>query len=433
MHKTTSAALATAVAALNLCAQGPVNIIAPASSPDPVVNTTVITDDGAGHLVSKIQQCEVRSIGAGQYRVAASVQFWDPTHTSTLSETNLITGTLVLVTSPPIWAPNQDVAALNQTSTTVDEYQLSISSDGLNAVWDSYVPRTYPNSGAASTTFCCHRASTAVPFAAANVRAITGVGAGGVDPHIGEELANGHVILYHIDFVFTGNAIVKGDLDPATGILGPTTTAAQYNAPGAGFNHSPFVHRDSSGKARAMNYSEYPATTPQNSSAFFTEGVDNDGTPERVVDGGALLHWFNNPGLVGGSWHYSTSAQSEPWSQEVTMIANSDLTSGSGSIVAWSPVRPVTGSGVFISVVGIGIDVTSVGAPPYQLPPVMNDIWIFPNVGVLPIAFHDQYNGIAEWPLTGVPALNLTFAMQLVTFDGATGNIMASNTSYVRL
>jgi len=357
------------------------------------------------------------------------VQFLDPVTNTTVPEASLLTGNLNLGVSPPVWTPNQDVAAFNLTGTTVDEYQLSISQDGLTAVWDRYQATTYPNN-ATGNSFCCRRASTAVPFAGASICAISGVGAGGVDPHIGEELTNGHVILYHIDFLSTTPNIVKGDLNPLTGALGPTTVVAAWTAAG-GFNHSPFVMRDSTGKARALCYSEYPGL-PQHSNVYFSEGVDNDGTPEVIIDGLVPApEWYNNPGLVGGTWHYCTSGRTEPQLQEVSMLANCDLTSGSGRIVAWAPVRPLPGSGVYISIVGIGQMV-----PPgleYQVPPVLGNLHILLTVGITPIAFHDQYGGGAEWLFSNVPPLFTTFDMQLITLDSAAGTISASNTAVVRL
>src|SRR5262245_41799668 len=361
-------ALASA-ATLSQCliGQAPVARWGPLLLPDPFINTTVINVDGNGTPVSKIQQCEVRSLGGGLYRIAAAVQLLDPSTSQPTSDSTLITGTLVLSSSPPAWFPNNDVVALSVTGTTIDEYQLSISSNGLIAVWDRY--------GTAPNSFCCTRASTAVPFSSANTRVITNVATGGVDPHIGEELPNGHVTLFHIGPASSANSIVKGDLDPATGTLGATTMVAPYAGAGAGgFNHSPFVFRDGSGKARALAYSEFPASGPQHSNAFFTEGVNNDGTPEMILDGAPASRWFNNPGLVGGTWHYSTSAQTEPQMQEVTVLANADLTSGSGSVVAWAPVRPLVNT-LFYSVVIAGVDVTTLSQPPYQLPPILGDIW----------------------------------------------------------
>jgi hypothetical protein len=410
--------------ALPVLAQGPVARIGALQLPDPFVNTTTINNDGVGNTIVKFQQCEVRSLGAGLYRICATVHF-----AATPATCSLITGTLDMTVSPPVWAPSQDVAAFNQTGTGVDEYQLSMSQDGLNAVWDRYVATTYPNSGAAAYTFVCHRNSTAVPFNINDIRAVTGVGIGGVDPHIGEELPNGHVILYHIDFLVTNNQIVKADLDPVTGVLGPVSTVVSYTGPlPTGFNHSPFVHRDSTGAARALNFSTNVAAGA--SHAYFTEGVNDDGTPEKILDGQIpLARWFNNPGLVGGSWHYTTSGVTEPQLQEVTMVANTTLVGGNGRIASWAPARPLPGSGTFISVIGIGIDVGSLSLPPYQIPPVINDFWIYPTLGVTDIRIHDPYNGRAEWVFNNTPLFNMTLTMQMVTLDTLNSQIHASNTA----
>jgi hypothetical protein len=82
----------------------------------------------------------------------------------------------------------------------------------------------------------------------------------------------------------------------------------------------------------------------------------------------------------------------------------------------------------FVSIVGIGSL-----APPYPIPPVINDIWIFPNVGVLPIRYHDQYTGLAEWVFSSVPLFNVTWQMQLITLDAATSTFFASNTALLLL
>jgi hypothetical protein len=426
------AAVAAASIAMPLASQANVARIGPLTVPDPLVNTAVISAfvnvAGVAAPVRALQQCELRSLGGGLYRVAA-------TEGPIGADLSLITGTLNLGVFPPLWTPNADVNAFNASGIN-DEYQLSISQDGRTAVWDVYPPaRTYPN-GATGTTFVCYRTLTTAPFPGANIRAIApGVGQGGVDPHIGEELPGGNVVLYYIypdppiPGINTGD-IVKAVLNPLTGALGAPSLVAPYTVPGGtGWNHSPFVHRDSTGQARALNYSQIPATGGTTlSDAVFTEGVANNGTPEVVLDGTAAGVWFNNPGLVGGSWHYCTSGNTQPQLQEVSMIANTDLRPGSGRVAAWAPARPLPGSMPFVSIVGIGSL-----APPYPIPPVINDIWIFPNVGVLPIRYHDQYTGLAEWVFSSVPLFNVTWQMQLITLDAATSTFFASNTALLLL
>jgi hypothetical protein len=399
----------------------------PTLLPDPWINTGVINVDGAGNTIVKIEQCEVRSVGLGNYRIAAAVHTLDLATNQPTADTSLITGNLNLGVSPPVWTPNNDAAALSLPGTSVDEYQLSISVDGLTAVWDRYA-------ALAPNTFCCRRSSTTVPFSSANTRAVTNVGAGGVDPHIGEELSNGHVILYHILVsLLNGSAsapLARADLDPVTGTLGATTVVASYFGAGVnGFNHSPFVFRDAAGKARAIAYSEFPASGPQHSNAIFSQGVNDDGTPEVILDGGPTSTWFNNPGLVGGTWHYCTSAQTQPQQQEVTILANADLTSGSGSVVAWAPARPQPGAAPFFSIVIAGIDVRSVSAPPYQVPPINGDIWVFATLGDTGIQMHDLYSGKVEWQFSGLTPIHSIWSLQLFSIDLSNNLILASNQS----
>src|SRR5262245_3906126 len=135
-----------------LIGQAPVARWGPTLLPDPWINTTVLNIDGAGNTISKIEQCEVRSVGNGNYRIAAAVHLLDLSTNQPTADSTLITGNLNLSVSPPVWTPNLDVAALSLPGTSVDEYQLSISADGLTAVWDRYDPLP-PN------TFCCQRSS----------------------------------------------------------------------------------------------------------------------------------------------------------------------------------------------------------------------------------------------------------------------------------
>jgi hypothetical protein len=424
MHKLVLASIAASAV---LTSQAPVGIVTPWSAPgnNPFVNTTIINSDGAGGIVSDIDQFELRHSGAGTYRVECTLRVVGQT------DSKLQAGSLNMAVSPPVWTPNQHLAALNMANAAVDEYQCSMSANGLVLVWDNYNASTTYN-GFVGQTWVATRASTAVPFATVNVLPVLGVGAGGVDPHIGEELANGNVVLYHIDFLGITPNIVKGELNPATGALINVTVVATYTGAGiSGFNHSPFALRDSTGKARCLSYSQYPQVGGAFSHSFFTEGINDDGTPQMILDGstagaGGVLTWHNNPGWVGGTFHSCTSAQTEPNLLEVTAIANADLTSGSGRIVAFAPARPLPGGGVFISVIGIGV---AAPAPGYALPPVVGNLWVFPTLGVLDLRFHNQYTGLAEWAFTNVPALNFAWEMQLITLDGAAGLIRAGNTA----
>jgi hypothetical protein len=111
------------------------------------------------------------------------------------------------------------------------------------------------------------------------------------------------------------------------------------------------------------------------------------------------------------------------------MVANTTLVGGNGRIAAWAPARPQPGTGSFLSVIGIGIDVGSLSLPPYQIPPVLNDFWIYPTLGVMDFRIHDPFNGLAEWVFTGVPPYALTFTMQMVTLDTLNSVIFTSNTA----
>jgi hypothetical protein len=434
MHKLV---LTTVSLSAALAAQAPVGVVSPWSSAtpgnNPIVNTTVINLDEAGNPILEIDQFEARHIGGGIYRCAATIGI--SIGGTAQPDLKLITGSLNLSGATPVWTPNADVVAFNQAGSGADEFQISLSSDGLTAVWDRYTAgTTYPASSthgasgtvavnATSNTWMCTRTSTSVAFAGADIRPIGGVGAGGVDPHIAEE--NGNIItLYHIDFVGPTPDIIKGTFDKTSttpSVAGTTSVVATHAGTASTFSHSPTAMRDSTGKARSLVFSEYKSSGGTFSDAFFQEGVVPSAERQEILDGqGPPLFWHNNPCTIGGTFHYCTSGQSEPNLLEVTALANATLTGG-GRIVAFAPVRP-NGGGTFISAIGIG---TPAGFG-YPIPPVVGDIWIFPSLGVLDIRFHNAQTGLAEWVFGAVPPMG-TLAMQVVTLDTAAGLIRAGN------
>src|SRR5262245_47479105 len=92
-----------------LVGQAPVARWSPLQLPDPFINTSILNVDGNGNTVSTIQQCEVRSLGGGIYRIAATVQLLDTSTNQPSTDFTLITGNLNLAVSPPVWSPNLDV------------------------------------------------------------------------------------------------------------------------------------------------------------------------------------------------------------------------------------------------------------------------------------------------------------------------------------
>lgn len=419
MRKFVLQTLSLAVGA-SLAAQGQIVPLAPNNAPE-LGAGTINSSTVSGEIVQSIDQIELRSLGGGAYRCTATAEMVGQ------NDSKIITGTLIL-SGTPTWIPSNDVEALNVAGTATDEFQGSISLDGLTYVWDNYQGATYPS--ATGTTFICHRLSTAVPFAVADVRAIAGVPGGGVDPHIGGELASGDIVLYFLD---VNGDISKMNVNPLTGATSAQTLAVAGGGNAAGqtpgtvnFSHSSFVQRDSAGNARGLTWSEFIGS---GSDGLWTEGVNNDGTPLCIAkrDLGGAAYWFANPAVVGGTiaWATATGGYGDPSKFGGNMVCNTDLRPGNAIIPVYAPIEPnpvAPGVSRFISVVAIGSS-----APPYQVPPVQGDILLFPTVGVLDIKFHANDTGYAQYTFGAVPVLNVAFDMQIITLDTSTSSIYAGN------
>lgn len=389
------------------------------SAADPNFGAGVISTDVNAVTISRIEQIELRHVGSGVYRTIVTAQMVGST------DTKLVAGFLNLTTNPPTWTPTNDLELLNLANTATDEFQGSMSQNGLLVTWDNYRTGTYPNGS--GTTLCCTRTNTGVQFQQADVRAVAGVPAGGVDPHIGQDLGGTNVLMAFLD---VNGDIGKCTLDCATGgVTNISVAVAGSGRPNFQFCHSAFTNRDGAGVARSLCYSEYVATSGGPSDGFWTEGMNNDGTPEIILPGtvGGVATWYANPAMVGGTWVHATARGGyiDPTKTGVNCVVNTDLTSGSGRLTAYSPISP-TFATVYISVVAIGIP-----APAYQIPPVIGDILLFPTVGVTDIRIHDANTGLAEWVFTGVPPLASSFVTQVITLGG--GSIYAGNTASLAL
>lgn len=399
----------------------------------PTVNSSMfgpatISTDFLNNSIQRIEQIEMRHLGAGVYRTVVTAVVVGST------DTKLVAGLLNLLSNPPTWTPTDDLEALNVANTATDEFQGSISADGLTVVWDNYNPATsYPNTGGAGTSFICRRASTSVQFNVNDVRILAGAAAGGVDPHIAQEVGT-NVLVTYIDFA--GNrGIIKCVYDPLTGtqVGAPSQCVTGSVLPSFQFCHSPFANRDSTGKPVAFGYSEYHNTAGNPSDALWVEDLDNTGTANVVVPGtaGGVATWYANPTVIGGTFVHACARGGyiDPAVTECTMVANADLTGGPGTrrIVGLAPIRPQL-NGSFISIVGLGVNI-----PLGPTPPVIGNIDITPIYGVLPIQFHDPFTGGAEWVFGNFPTLNQTWYMQIVTLDGANSLFYAGNVATVRV
>jgi hypothetical protein len=409
--------LSLAVAA-SLSAQG--NIGAPfASNNAPTFGAGVLASTVVGgEVVQSIDQIELRSLGGATYRCTFTAEIVGQ------NDSKMVSGLLVLA-GPPLWLPNNDVESLNTVATATDEFQCSISPDGLTCVWDNYAGTTYPNSGL-STSFICNRNSTSNAFNVNDARAMVGVPGGGCDPHIGGRKSNGDVIVYYL----TGPNISHGDFNPLTGTQSNTAVAVVGggNAPGQTpgtviFCHSPTVQLDSSGNARGLVWSEYIGS---GSDGLYTEAIDTTGTPRCLAqrDFAGSAHWFANPAAVGGSliWATATGGYGDPSQFNGNMVCNTNLRNGGGKIPIYAPMAPGAPFPVYWSVVAVGS-----AAPPYQIPPVIGDILLFPTVGVLELRLHIPDDGYAEYSFGPIPVLNASFDMQIVTIDTSSNLIYAGN------
>ena len=408
----------------SLAAQG---ILSPTVN-DPNFGATIITVDSANNTIQRIEQIELRHMGSGLYRTVVTAQVVGAT------DTKLVAGLLGLASSPPTWIPTNDLDLLNVQNTATDEFQGSMSADGLTVVWDNYnAATTYPNAGPAQS-FICHRANTSVQFQPNDVRAIANGTAGGMDPHIAQDVGPGlnpNILLSYLD---ASSNISKCIYDPLTGAqVGSATTAVV----GSGLNsfqfcHSSFANRDSTGKAVSMGYSEYHATTGNPSDAMWTEDLNNTGTPSVLIQGtvGGVATWYANPAIIGGTFVHACARGGyiDPTRTEANMVANADLRGAPGTrrIVGMGPIRPT--GGVVISIVGLGVPI-----PLGPTPPVIGNIDITPIYGILPVVFHNPFTGLAEWNFGNVPLLNQTWSAQIVTLDGNANLIYAGNVAQVFL
>lgn len=425
--------LVTSLLALPAIGQSPIAKIPPGAQLDPLFNSTIVNTNFAGHTIGKIHSAELKHVGGGIYRAALCVQAIDPVTFATNTWTDLLTGLLDLSQSTPVWTPDNNMALVNLPGTTISQFQLSLSDDGLVASWDSYTVVSYTTSAGLQSgqTFVCKRANAAAPFQVADVRAVQGVSAGGVDPHIGGTLSNGNVWFLHIDFTVVNGSLNGSELDPLTGALSNTWQVLNRAVAG-GFYHSGRFLSDSTGAPRAITCSDYPATGAF-SNFMLSEGVRNDGTLEQLVDGSAAgpigaASWINNPAVVGGSLRMCTDGAQGEWLLNATVLANASRdSSGNARVVCWSPTEPTLPISSYLSAVGFDF---SLLPTPIPLPVfTVGDLYV---AGLIfsPIILHDQHTGVGEWPIFGLPSgPGITLESQLFTMNLVSGEVYASNTA----
>ena len=407
--------------ALPLSAQG---LITPLG-PDPTVGLSRIATNFAGLAVQRIDQIELQPDipggVAGVYRVCCTVSI------SGFPDTDLLTGFLDLRLAPPVWTPTNEVDQLSTANGTMptqiqDDFQLSMSPDGLVVTWDNY--RTGPVAG--FFTFVCRRASTGVPFQRANALAITTLTGIWHDCSLGPPLGNGRYELFFSDAVLGASPapprdIMRGELDPATGIVFNVSLVKTRPA-GMSAAHSPGVLRDSTGVARALTFGQLNPSGTASDMLWTTNMVDTGATFMIANSALSNMSWFSNGCTNGGSFRFGGPFPA-PFIAEHTILADTIPIPGPVRIAGWAPIRPAALHPVFLSAVAIGNPL-----PPFPLPPVLEPIGIAPSIGITPLGFHDRFTGLAEWAFTVPPSLYLPgLVAQMITIDLSTNALHASN------
>lgn len=445
MHRGQFAVLVWTVSGL-IAQQPPLTPIVPLSiDPHTVAAGTtsglpaVITTDGSGATISVIAQLELRPMGSsGQYRVTgAALLMGNP-------RPQLFDGTLDLSVTPPAWSPGSSVQQLNVANKV--HFQLSMSPDGLVAVWDVYngvtsadYPALPPGSHYA---FVCARPSTVVPFRAGAVRAMftnrPPSSFPWTDSHLGDapQLPSGKYELFYSDATLGGQGdLWRGEVDPSTGTVTPVVIVRTKPSTGITYYHSPQDLRDSAGRVRALAFGQSPAATANSDILCARNGADT-GTPYVVMDGAVALPpplssaapiWFSNGTIVGGSITFGvyTTTQVDPHRAEYVLLTDANVRSGE-PLVAFAPIRPAAPAPAFLSWVAI-----STALLPAPVPTPWGLLLVDPTylVAITGPMVHDNLTGRAElsfgaytptWPTT-------TWPMQTVTLDLTTAALWFGN------
>lgn len=409
--------LGVLVVSLLLGASAPAQGLITPLGPDPEVDPTVINLGPIGQTVSRIDQIAMlpSSPASSSYYVCCTVWYG-----STPTDTSLLTGTLDLGVTPPVWTPDNSVASLNMAATVTrqDEFALTMSTDRLVIVWDNYAGATYPpNVTTTAYTFVCTRSSPTAPFLASNVQAVTPMTGGWSDAHLGAPLGNGSYELYFSDPIFS-NDIMCGALDPATGAVTAPVLVKSRSA-GSLAAHSPCVLRDSQGRARALSFGEV-APAYAYSSMLWTSNMVDAGTTVTLADG-SPSSWYSNGTSNGGTLRYG-GPLSGPHKVEVTLLADTIPRTGAVTIPGWAPLRPAASAPQFLSWVIVGFSTTTL-----PIPNIPEALEVLPDV-ILGFAIHDRFTGLAEWPLTVPAGLVLPpLFTQMLTYDVQAATMHFSN------
>lgn len=427
-------------------AQGPTTAFGPLAL-DPRTSPAIIATGAPPALqqVLVVPQIELRPIGAtGRYRVACVAVL-----AASGGRPRLLTGTLDLGVSPPVWTPNADVEKLNVISVPNSAFQLTMSDDGLVVMWDNYRAAgvTYSNVPVAANTFVCKRASTAVAFDEADVRAVfVGRPVGGLpwsDPRLVGASGNGRYQILFGDAALGGSGqLVRAEIDPTTGQVSGWTELGFKPSAGIDYFHSPNDLRDSTGAIRALVYGIAPSGAAH-SSILFSRRPSGDAARYTLIDGAVEpavpgpTSWFSNGCAIGGTmlygaWSNPLGTQIHPHSIDYVLLPDADLTAGQ-SIAVFAPIRPANGgSPVHLTWFALG---PAAAPSPIPLPPSLGSLLLDPFTAVVHStpAIHDPYTGLAEWSFPGLPLLGVSTMMQTITFDLGSGVSLLGNAAELKL
>ncbi|MGE0144611.1 MAG: hypothetical protein AB7T19_15110 [Planctomycetota bacterium] len=386
------------------------------------------TTNGLGFNITEVAQVFLVANPAGGYWGSATVK------KSTGTDFDAITFSWAGPGNQPV--ANADANSLNGTA---DEFQMSLSTDGLITVLDAGAGN--PNTGGANRPFLASRATPSGPFTfVATISGAFPSAAGYYDPQLGRyDLdQNGTVddVLY---WAAPSGGIDCGILNRATGAISATRTAIPaLSVAGFQFCHSPTPQYDATGVSHALIFSVFASATgsdsyyyPGRNSADYPGATLAGLQPYAMFDDGT--NWDANPALVRGSAYYAraTGGYTDPLLVEFFSMSGMSVSAsagGTGTIYGALPLGQST---------SILTGAINIGAPvPSPLPVSAFGLNGFGNLCIAPFA------SVGTGSTTGDFAVNLTFPagfpagalpMQGVMLNVLTQEVYLSNVAYLEL
>lgn len=338
MHKILFSALACAAVAATSTAQLVIDPCGPAVFGTPLGNA----DLGNLNLnVTEVGQvCLIPNPAGPGYLGHATVKKIGATDWDAMSFTWAGPGSAPTVTT--------DCDGLNGTA---DEYQVSLSWDGLATVLDCGTGN--PNSGGANRPILATRATPSGPF---TVVGLLGgsfpATAGYYDPQLGHfDIDRDGTLDDVVYWAAASGGISAGKLNRATGAVTNVITAIapQTQVPGFQFCHSPTPQNDSIGITRGLYFSVYALNTGSDAHYFPGEAMAHYLTAPTAAyalfDDGTS--WDANPGILKGNAYYAraVAGYGDPLLIENFTLSNCSIAAATGGSVAHFGFFPLSLSG----------------------------------------------------------------------------------------